>query len=291
MNCEQVQSRLSACVDGELSAEGEAEVRSHLAGCPDCEREFRAFRALGECLAASAGASVARPDWGLLATRLDESLVSLPPALPSRSWHRFRYGAILAVAASVLAMVVVSWRSDTGPRPPSAVVATEAVIDWREFIDGRSSQPQVALNRLSEQFEGREASLREAEQVLGYSPAVSRAVAGGFRLISTRMLRLPECSCPNGGCQCASGACNSSASLCTRPDGSQWLLIEHCACQRISFGGLVIKSAGAGSRRYGIVEAEDRLAATWLSNNRRLIAIGLTDGHEVRSLVADTIEL
>lgn len=291
MNCEQVQSRLSEGIDGELSAPMESEFQSHLASCPGCEREYREFLALRECLAAAAGSSIGRPDWGRLAMRLDETLVSLPPAVPSRARNRFLNGAIFALAVSALGMVVTSWRSASCPRTPSASVATDTFVDWREFIDGRSSQPQVALNRLSEQFEGREASLQEVEQLLGYSPAVRRAVAGGFQLVSTRMLRLPECSCPEGGCQCASGGCNASASLCKRPDGSQFLLIEHCACQRISFGGLVVKSDETGSRRYGIVEAENRLAATWLLNNRRLVAIGLTDGNEVRSLVAGTIGL
>jgi len=292
MKCEYVQERLSEFIDGELSVEMKSECQAHLTGCPDCQRQHRTFLALGELMATADGSPVGSRDWGPLATRLDQARVS-PSIRPTvRPRNRLMFGAIVALAASALAMIATTWRSDSGTRTPPAIVAADAVIDWREFIDGRSSQPQVAMRRLSEKFAGQEASLTEAEGLLGYPPAVNRALAdNGIQLVSTRTLRLPECACPDGGCRCASGGCNSSVSLCKRNDGSQFLLIEHCACQRISFGGLIVQPDAAGSRTYGIVEAENRLAATWLLANRRLIAIGLTDGNEVRSLVEGTVEL
>ncbi len=290
MKCEHVQERLSEFIDGELSAGMKSECQAHLAGCPDCQRAHWAFLALGE-LMATAGSPVGSRDWGPLETRLDQALVS-PSARPTAGPRiRLLVGAIVALAASALAMIATTWRSDSETRTQPAIVAADGVVDWREFIDGRSSQPQVAMRRLSEKFAGQEASLTEAEGLLGYPPAVNRALADGVQLVSTRTLRLPECACPDGGCRCASGGCNSSVSLCKRNDGSQFLLIEHCACQRISFGGLIVQPDAAGSRTYGIVEAENRLAATWLLANRRLIAIGLTDGNEVRSLVEGTVEL
>ncbi len=291
MKCEHVQERLSEFIDGELSAGMKSECQAHLAGCPDCQRAHRAFLALSELMATAVGSPVGSRDWGPLETRLDQALVS-PSARPTAGPRiRLMIGAIVALAASAVAMIATTWRSDSETRTQPAIVAADAVIDWREFIDGRSSQPQVAMRRLSEKFAGQEASLTEAEGLLGYPPAVNRALADGVQLVSTRTLRLPECACPDGGCRCASGGCNSSVSLCKRNDGSQFLLIEHCACQRISFGGLIVQPDAAGSRTYGIVEAENRLAATWLLANRRLIAIGLTDGNEVRSLVEGTVEL
>ena len=291
MKCEHVQERLSEFIDGELSAGMKSECQAHLAGCPDCQRTHWAFLALGELMATAAGSPVGSRDWGPLETRLDQALVS-PSARPTAGPRiRLLAGAIVALAASALAMIATTWRSDSETRTQPAIVAADGVVDWREFIDGRSSQPQVAMRRLSEKFAGQEASLTEAEGLLGYPPAVNRALADGVQLVSTRTLRLPECACPDGGCRCASGGCNSSVSLCKRNDGSQFLLIEHCACQRISFGGLIVQPDAAGSRTYGIVEAENRLAATWLLANRRLIAIGLTDGNEVRSLVEGTVEL
>lgn len=291
MKCEHVQERLSEFIDGELSTGMKSECQAHLASCPDCQRQHRTFLALSELMATAAGSPVGSRDWGPLATRLDQVLVS-PSAYPTAGPRiRLMIGAIVALAASAVAMIATTWRSDSETRTRPAIVAAEAVIDWREFIDGRSSQPQVAMRRLSEKFAGQEASLTEAEGLLGYPPAVNRALADGVQLVSTRTLRLPECACPDGGCRCASGGCNSSVSLCKRNDGSQFLLIEHCACQRISFGGLIVQPDAAGSRTYGIVEAENRLAATWLLANRRLIAIGLTDGNEVRSLVEGTVEL
>lgn len=40
MNCSQAQDRFSELLDGRLTAADTAEVRAHLAGCPDCQREY-----------------------------------------------------------------------------------------------------------------------------------------------------------------------------------------------------------------------------------------------------------
>lgn len=40
MNCTQAQERFPELLDGRLSEAGSAEVRAHLASCPDCQREF-----------------------------------------------------------------------------------------------------------------------------------------------------------------------------------------------------------------------------------------------------------
>ncbi len=42
-NCEKYQIMISQYIDGELSAEQEAELRTHVSSCPDCADVFRAF--------------------------------------------------------------------------------------------------------------------------------------------------------------------------------------------------------------------------------------------------------
>jgi anti-sigma factor RsiW len=46
MNCDTAHNKLSAYLDGELPPEGEAAVRAHLAGCEECSRRLRQYRAL-----------------------------------------------------------------------------------------------------------------------------------------------------------------------------------------------------------------------------------------------------
>ena len=46
-DCERYEAMISALLDGELSPEEEAEVRAHMASCPDCAAMYAAFAAVG----------------------------------------------------------------------------------------------------------------------------------------------------------------------------------------------------------------------------------------------------
>ncbi len=48
--CERYQELISGMIDGELSAEEEAEVRAHLAQCPECSAMYEVFAAVGEAI-------------------------------------------------------------------------------------------------------------------------------------------------------------------------------------------------------------------------------------------------
>lgn len=50
MNCRNVQHKLSAYIDGELTGGEMLAIRSHLANCPECEREERSQRAFKRLL-------------------------------------------------------------------------------------------------------------------------------------------------------------------------------------------------------------------------------------------------
>ncbi|HND63107.1 MAG TPA: zf-HC2 domain-containing protein, partial [Opitutaceae bacterium] len=43
MNCTAAQDRFAEVLDGRLDGAATAEVRAHLASCPDCQREFSAL--------------------------------------------------------------------------------------------------------------------------------------------------------------------------------------------------------------------------------------------------------
>lgn len=48
--CERFEEMISALLDGELSAEEEAEVRAHMEHCPECRAMYEAFAAVGEAI-------------------------------------------------------------------------------------------------------------------------------------------------------------------------------------------------------------------------------------------------
>lgn len=50
MTCESVQEMLGACLDGELDANAEFQLRTHLAGCQDCAEAYRRLRSLKQAI-------------------------------------------------------------------------------------------------------------------------------------------------------------------------------------------------------------------------------------------------
>ena len=48
--CERYETMLSAYLDGELPEAEEAELKAHLANCPDCAAMYEAFSAVGEAV-------------------------------------------------------------------------------------------------------------------------------------------------------------------------------------------------------------------------------------------------
>lgn len=51
-DCERNMERISALLDGELSPADTAELRAHMAGCPECRAMYQAFAALGTAVTA-----------------------------------------------------------------------------------------------------------------------------------------------------------------------------------------------------------------------------------------------
>lgn len=112
--------RLSAFLDGDLSAEEMAATEAHIRDCPDCRSVLADLRALVATAPAYAGRATDRDLWPQIAEAIEaRRLVSLP-ARRSRRTHRFSLPQL--IAASVAFAVLgggSAWlmlRSD-GPAP------------------------------------------------------------------------------------------------------------------------------------------------------------------------------
>ena len=110
MNCTETQERFADVLDGRLAAAGTAEVRTHLASCPDCQREYSA---LAQTLAALDALPAAKPGPALrknFYAMLEEEKNSAASIVAASARHRHSTRAsfwrwILApVAAGVLAL-------------------------------------------------------------------------------------------------------------------------------------------------------------------------------------------
>ena len=54
-----------------------------------------------------------------------------------------------------------------------------------------------AVDTFATKYEGEEVTVEAAKELLGYQPSISRSIPRGVQLVSTRVLKLPECNYRN----------------------------------------------------------------------------------------------
>ena len=74
------------------------------------------------------------------------------------------------------------------------------------------------------------------------------ALPGNARMVSTKLIQFPYYKCLNGACTYGPGGCNCVACFCERPDGSTYLVLEHCKSQSVTFGDLPVQLVKRGNR-------------------------------------------
>lgn len=295
VNCQEVRTEMSAFLDGELPAERVAVIQSHVSSCESCAGELRAFSAIGELLAATtlpttAGPSVALRNWDAIAERLNAQPVQLAKTGFNFSGKRLGIFAALVLAGSLLLFVDPGQFRNHGDHEhnTSALSSGDVAIDFATLLDpaSRSNQPDRAFEKLSDRYSGQEIAVGETATLLGYQPSIFRGLPAGVQLVSNKVLTLPNCKCEVGQCACGSSGCNCAATLCKRPDGSNFLVVEHCASQDITFGDLKSKRVRYGENEFSLLQSGRILTATWLFAQRRITAIGMASEDEAKTIIA-----
>ena len=316
MKCDQVSELLSSFYDGELNGDRAVEIELHVEGCKRCAAELHSFAQLSAMLSAAPRSVVPAGQWEQIAARLDAEHASLPQMqtnlrterAPSRPYpRRTAWGLAAALAASLLLVSVLrrdpqpgqlslqrdSQTAGQGPNDTSNVDSLAAkqksasiAIDYSTVIKAQAEEPARALHAISRQFQGREVPNDEAEHMLGYRPAILNALPTQTRVVSTHLLKLPNCSCAGGQCRCGPHGCNCAVSLCQREDGSRFLVFEHCKTQGVSFGEKEEADADGSNEPVRFIDTGHSLAVSWAPGARRVTAIGLKNRTEATDLVA-----
>ena len=286
MNCQFVCEQLSAYFDRELDNATAAGIKLHLAECRECSDCLCCYQQLRDLATSQSEPPKVAPKWEIIAKRLDEKAHSKGVLRSSSIRENFRFvvGTLAALAASLILMIgFYSNKSSTIERTSHASVAS---IDFKPVIDLFQKDPMLALSHLSEQFVGKEVSIEKAESSFGRPVFAKSAMAGNARLVSTRMLSFPFCKCPEGQCTCGPGGCNCVACVCQRPDGSTYLVLEHCKAQGVTFGDLPVQIVSRGSQKLQQVTVNGLTTISWEGNGGRLTAIGLKNEREIDTLLA-----
>ena len=112
MNCEVLQSRLSAYLDGELSGRDMLAIRSHIHQCPECATILEIERITKEALA---GVPAIEPP-----ADFEERLVAHVMRTPVRSNRTFQIGLAFVMTSAAACAITLGYLQSTKTSPKNA---------------------------------------------------------------------------------------------------------------------------------------------------------------------------
>lgn len=304
MNCQCVTKLLSAYFDNELDLESTNAIGEHLRGCDRCACDLKGYQQLRELVDGSQIVAPT-PTWEAFESRLNVErlgdarplhapLGELPAANAGLLKKRLVWVAVLALAASLLLAFVLRDQAEPDlhlvAQEPS-VQSSVAAFNLQPLMELFRQDPNLALQAMSKQFASKEVSIAQAEASFGRPTFVrtslaKRALPGDAQLVSTRIFQFPFCKCAQGECTCGPDGCNCVACVCERPDGTSYLVIEHCKSQSVTFGDLPVRLVRHGNHQLEQAEVDGRWAVSWEEGGERLSAIGLRNQAEINTLLA-----
>ena len=312
-DCLFVRDQLSAYVDGELDESFSVKVSHHLRCCEACSCELAQFQQLSEFVRKAPWASahplsvcdtaiaVCIPNWDVIADRLDARIAALNGAaeandgvdqvlvsIRSKHWKLFT-ASMVALAASVLFFALL--RPIMKEHQGATIQSGVATLNLQPVLEIFGRDSGLALDLLSNQFESKEVDLEQAEMGFGRPTFVSlasreRQLPGEATVASTTVLSFPFCKCPEGQCLCGPDGCGCVACVCERPDGSTYLVLEHCKSQSVSFGDLPVQLVNRDGRQFQQVMVDETQAISFDRPTGRITVVGLRGDAEIETLLA-----
>lgn len=283
MKCSDVQKRLSAHNDSELTAETHKAVASHLAECEVCASKFAEFESITRLVQGVSTPKVPPAIWGCISENLNAHDLTKTPNTQTehadrakRSWMSLRYltpGKLLLAASVLLLIGFGSWNvRQFWNSQREHQHAAEFITTMDHYLQTLSTDPNSAEQFLVNKYNGQPIDPGEAIQLVGYRPAVAEGLPDGYSLASTSVLKMPCCACVK--------------SVCKREDGSTLVLFEHDDKKVEWFGQRRNSIAMCGDKECCLVELEPNIAATWKRGPRSVTAVGVRDVDEVNMLVS-----
>ena len=274
MNCDWIEDRLSAYLDGELAGEDRERIELHLEQCEGCRSAVSQSQAIGTLMRQSESRVDTDAVWEQFSARLDERKIA---PMSMKTNPKYWGYAMLATAASI-ALVWFAARSSllTDHGDDLAHQHESLAVDFQDVFASANSEPKTAIAKLVAKYQGQELDQTAATKYLGYEPSLFQSVPDGFTRVSTHVLNMPCCKC--------------SATICARKDGTSLIVFEHKEEQPVWFGDSPSIETQCGGKTCKIVESAGQLAVSWKNEDRQLTVIGANDIAEVNQWV-ETMKL
>jgi hypothetical protein len=269
VNCPEVQSRLSAYHDGELSTDVAAQVAAHLADCSSCAAELASFVRLSQLSRRLTDPPVPSQIWTDLETRLQGSsqgrTAILARLVPKRAPAKY-----VAIAASILVAAGIGLIAYRAWSP--AIGHNHLANNFSNFVDTFNKRPDDAQQILLANYHGRPTTLPEATAALGYEPVAAKRLPPGSSIEKVFLLKMPCCTC--------------AQVVCRTEDGNSVAIFEHDVDQPVWFGRRPSVKCDCHNRPTSVVQVGDKLAATWKNGERYVTIVGARDLEELTEFVA-----
>jgi anti-sigma factor RsiW len=129
MNCIEAEQMLSRRMDGDLDAEKNEMLESHLKDCPGCAEAQKAWSGIGDLLNASVNADSVDTDgvWNQIESQLGEQ----EPAASAPGARVLSFRMLTALAAVVILSLTV-YLGRTSPAPDGPALAQSAAVEYFE---------------------------------------------------------------------------------------------------------------------------------------------------------------
>lgn len=268
MNCAEVQERLSAYHDGELSPDQAAQVVAHLAECSACAEQLASFDQLSGLCRRLTDPPVPTHLWMEIESKLDGATgprVGLRRILPRQvPAPHLALAATILIAVGIGVVAYVSWFSP--PQPD------RLAINFAHYLEEFSRKPDEAQQFLMAKYDGRPTTLHEATDILGYEPLAAKGLPPGYTLDKVYLHQMPCCMC--------------TEVVCKNKDGESIAVFEHDANQPVWFGDRPTIQCICQEIPTSVIQIGDRLAASWKAGERYVTVVGASDLDEVTQFVA-----
>ncbi len=269
MNCSEVQERLSAYHDSELSPDEAAHVSAHVEECSSCAAALASFERLSALSRRLTDPLVPGHIWEELQPKLatrPESRTLLTWFLPHH--ENIKYFALAATIFIAIGIGVVSYFNWFSHSDHDHHLA----MNFSRYLEELSEQPDKAQQILLAEYDGRHTTWQEATHILGYEPIAARGLPADYILDKVYLLNMPCCTC--------------AQAICKNREGQSIAIFEHAIDQPIWFGDKPTVDCLCHDTPTSVTQIGDRLAASWKEGPRYITIIGATDLDEVTEFVA-----
>ncbi len=271
MNCSEIQERLSAYHDGELTSEMREVVAAHVVDCEQCASQLAEFESYTDTFQKLPQPEVPATVWVGVSKQIEHELtVERSRSAESNSgfWGTTRR---LALAASVLLMIGAGlWMTYHSGHSGSHHAEFGKTMD--HYLKTLARDPDQAEQFLLDKYDGKMVDPEDAIQLVGYRPAVASGLPEEYTLASTSVMKMPCCTCVKA--------------VCKRKDGSTLVLFEHDDAEAELLGDRPSSMATCGDTECCLVDLDSSIAATWKRGSRWVTAVGVRDANEIGELVA-----